>query len=124
MNEKSMLAIAADGNTSLTMTDRRNPAYQQLQDDCIRLLRILPGNLSSDVRCEMALFHLYDQPTYTALSYTWGAKPASCTVFLNGHRLSIRKNLWRFLSQVRKLDHLASRWLWIDAVCNDQTNNQ
>jgi hypothetical protein len=89
----------------------------------IRLLRILPGESSSPIRCEVTVVALDGRQTYTALSYAWGNPPAECAIFLNGREVKIRKNLWRFLHQARSLSEPLFDYIWIDALCVDQTND-
>ena len=96
--------------------------YDVLPEDCIRLLRILPGEPSSEVCCEMRQSVLMEQTGYTALSYTWGAEPAHHTVTINGKRVYVRKNLSRFLRQARKLGDSLMTLQRIDALCIDQSN--
>jgi hypothetical protein len=56
---------------------------------------------------------------YTALSYTWGDAPADCIIELNGQPFHVRRNLWDFLDRARKADFVW--YLWIDALCIDQS---
>ncbi|KZM23833.1 uncharacterized protein EKO05_0001071 [Ascochyta rabiei] len=59
---------------------------------------------------------------YTALSYTWGEPSAEATINLNGEPFPVRKNLWAFLSQARS--NGLEEYLWIDALCINQTVNE
>lgn len=58
-------------------------------------------------------------PSFTALSYVCGAKPADRLIERNGRDWSIRKKLWRFLKQYATPQAAApsSEWFWIDAIC-------
>jgi hypothetical protein len=63
---------------------------------------------------------------YTALSYTWGSKPSNPSdheIFINGNRFSVYKNLLRFLSHAKLLQHKLDGPFWIDAICIDQDDN-
>lgn len=51
-------------------------AYDAHPQNYIRLLRILPGNLGNEVCCELRQCTLNEQTQSSALSHTWGAKPA------------------------------------------------
>jgi hypothetical protein len=101
----------------------------------IRVITIRPSihDESDGISCD---FHLLDLDTkllrdstasinergpvqYTALSYTWGAPPATEMINLNGEPFPVRKNLWDFLHQARSND--LEEYLWIDALCIDQT---
>jgi hypothetical protein len=122
--------------------------------DSIRLLMIeeAPGDRLEDEDfppwCRIEHFRLSDAPPYQALSYAWG-KSTTKSMFLNRHKISIGKNLWKALWHLRYLGFhihdpqsnpsnqsnlsLQSRestqssrggimWFWIDALCIDQQN--
>jgi len=99
--------------------------YPNLEQGMIRLLRILPAapRDASVVCCEIAQFHLDEELEYKALSYTWGGEQEPCTIYLNGRPWRVRRNLWRFLNQARSLQAHCSGWIWIDAICVDQSND-
>ncbi|KAF2167615.1 hypothetical protein M409DRAFT_54199 [Zasmidium cellare ATCC 36951] len=99
--------------------------YTGLPVGHIRLLTIQPGEQGDAIRCETAEHPLRKDLEYSALSYKWGSPPESHSIFLNGHRFPVRKNLWRFLHQARSraCSTLAGS-LWIDAICIDQSNDQ
>lgn len=56
---------------------------------------------------------------YQALSYTWGDTLANWTIILNGLSLQVRENLWSFLQEARRCK--VEKYLWIDAICINQT---
>ncbi|KAF2803485.1 uncharacterized protein BDZ99DRAFT_399646, partial [Mytilinidion resinicola] len=101
----------------------------------IRILRLLPGEWSDPLRCELHssyickdnqpyMIHypnpLGEHPTYEALSYTWGDMSTTTTMDLCGHPFSISNNLESALRHLRQ----DSEWrdLWVDAICIDQSN--
>jgi len=90
----------------------------------IRVITIRPSITGSDpISCD---FHLLDLDTrypeqYIALSYTWGEPPSTEMINLNGEPFPVRKNLWDFLSQARS--NCLEEYLWIDALCIDQSVN-
>ena len=55
-----------------------------------------------------------------ALSYTWGNPSNICLVTINNKTCPVTKNLFLALLRLRYQD--ISRFLWIDAVCINQTN--
>jgi hypothetical protein len=61
-----------------------------------------------------------DMPAYMCLSYTWGDPQDEINVIVDGRTFSIRRNLFDFLAIARRT--LAYAWLWIDALCIDQSN--
>lgn len=89
--------------------------------DAIRLLRLHPRQEGSEIRCTLQTTYLSANPTYTALSYEWGEAKNQKTVTLNGQKVCVRANLWRFLS---RLSHAYDdRVLWVDAICINQDDN-
>jgi hypothetical protein len=61
---------------------------------------------------------LSDRPVYRALSYMWGDEANCQHIWLDGQKLSIRENLWRFLRRLRQ-DGEAG-YFWADAICVNQ----
>ena len=97
----------------------------RLKPNGIRLLQIQPciSDLAV-ISCRLKTASLDDNEnsSYFALSYVWGS-PQSCQqILINGTIVSIRRNLWSFLWHARKTPDLRDRWLWIDALCIDQSN--
>ncbi|KAH7407080.1 heterokaryon incompatibility protein-domain-containing protein [Phaeosphaeria sp. MPI-PUGE-AT-0046c] len=114
---------------------------------CIRVVKIRPSTTSdrSDpIICDFSILDVENgtvvhdgdlsrQPThdastnthgperleYQALSYTWGDPPANYFIELDGTPFTVRENLWDFLHQARKSS--VTGYLWIDAICIDQT---
>lgn len=64
-----------------------------------------------------------DLPPYTALSYVWGPyEPNKYKTSIHESVLDITTNLHGALSTIEKLDDLSGQWLWIDAICIDQSD--
>jgi len=103
--------------------------------DSIRLLILLPLHAKEPTRngtdimdgdadeicCELEHRTLASKPTYEALSYTWGEKPASKLLRINGQPFVIRKNLYNALRNFRLP---TQRALWVDALCINQADIQ
>ena len=94
-----------------------------LHDDSIRLLALLPagdGPNDSVLSCGLEDCRLSDNPSYEALSYTWG-QPIFPEI-LNTHKgfLRITENLALALRRLRLYDRV--RYLWVDAVCINQND--
>jgi hypothetical protein len=90
----------------------------------IRVITIRPSDGSDRISCD---FHVLDLDTknpipYIALSYTWGDPPSTEIINLNGKPFLVRKNLWDFLTQARS--NCLEEYLWIDALCIDQSVNE
>jgi hypothetical protein len=57
---------------------------------------------------------------YTCLSYTWGNPGNRIPIKVDGKSFYVSRNLHDFLVMARRT--LADTWLWIDALCIDQSN--
>ncbi|KAK5688839.1 hypothetical protein LTS10_000817 [Elasticomyces elasticus] len=93
-----------------------------LRKDEIRLIRLLPNRAANTMRCETAIASLSSNPTYIALSYTWGAPPDSHAIEIDGQEVHIRKNLWRFFDRFSRLHVDWPAFVWVDSLCNNQNN--
>lgn len=61
-------------------------------------------------------------PSYSALSYCWGAADQTREISLNGLSLRVTKNLEAALRQLRRKDE--GVLLWVDALCINQSDDQ
>ena len=106
----------------LLRSERANFEHIPLEEaDSFRLLKILPGQDATPIRCFIYHTSLSDAADeYTALSYVWGPPLPARRILLNGKQFEVRENLYNFLVTRRqsKLEHD----LWIDALCIDQKN--
>lgn len=100
-------------------------AYDDIDRDSnqIRLLRILPPNATSEVQLEIFHANLDDNPTYKALSYTWGS-PADPRhgINLNGYHFEVRENLWHALRRFQAGN--VAPVIWIDAICINRSSDK
>lgn len=104
-------------------------------DEEIRLLRISPAIFhSSPLRCKLIYTSLGSQPTYKALSYTWGSpysekqswRPVpslgEARLFIDDQPVNITANLNSALRYLRpQKEELI---LWVDALCINQDDNE
>jgi hypothetical protein len=95
--------------------------------DCtnIRVIEILHNDTTDPqplISCKLHVVSLDDTPAYRALSYVWGDEAVTRTILVDGYRFNVRKNLFDFLAQYRSNDE--GGYLWIDALCIDQSNVQ
>ncbi|KAL2070901.1 hypothetical protein VTL71DRAFT_13927 [Oculimacula yallundae] len=76
------------------------------------------------IRCSLSLADLQDPNCqYEALSYEWGKiSEISDYIEVNSKRIAVRPNLWSALYHLRLRE--TARFLWIDALCIDQQNEQ
>ena len=92
-----------------------------LTKSTIRVLQILPGRKKDPISC--TLKHVpRAKDTYLCLSYMWGDAKSIHSIIINGRCFSVRENLWKFMHLARKLK--IRDWLWIDALCINQSNNK
>ncbi|KAF2098160.1 HET-domain-containing protein [Rhizodiscina lignyota] len=91
----------------------------------IRLIRIIPGLSNSELECNF-VYVTVDELVgvhYLALSYTWGSARSIDDleqVIVDGNPFYVRKNLWRFLREMRRRNELSP--IFIDAICISQSN--
>jgi hypothetical protein len=85
----------------------------------IRLLQVCPGE--GLIKCRL-WETVIDTPDFICLSYTWGLpnEKSHDAIFFDGKRMSVRPNLYAFLKVARRT--YAGEWLWIDAICIDQSS--
>jgi len=92
----------------------------------IRPLSIYPWGPPDSISCN---FHEADleaddsseaDPLFTALSYTWGSEHDSRKISVNGHSVTIRRNLYDFLVYAKREGWVYN--LWIDALCINQSD--
>jgi hypothetical protein len=119
------------GNIDLGRLPAHNHTLLNDSKRSIRLLKLHIGSGYGPLRCTLSQHDLDDTPQYVALSYTWdrglGRKHIEC----NGMDLEIGENLWQFLFEFRKKQVLRQlsvdataeiHYLWIDAICIDQSS--
>ena len=98
-----------------------SPLNEEHQE--IRILTLLPGSRSSDIRIsiETAILTKESVPQYEALSYVWGSKENLINIYVahgNGELIAITQNLHVALQHLRHEEQ--PRRLWIDAICINQ----
>ncbi|KAJ4990137.1 HET domain-containing protein [Stagonosporopsis vannaccii] len=89
----------------------------------IRLIELLHNSmpsLTSHISCRLFVVPFKEAPSYTALSYVWGPENPTMKIHVDDHEFVVRKNLWDFLWQCRLSGF--KNYLWIDALCIDQTS--
>jgi len=96
-----------------------------LDGPAVRLLRLIRGNLTDDIQCDVFegwLNQLEGGIPYEALSYTWGSTEKAAKITVSGSTMHVTENLYVALQNLRFKDE--DRILWIDAICIDQDNKQ
>lgn len=109
------------------------------EGDQIRLLELLPTTWSKSpdfIACRLVTKKLSGKPPYEALSYTWGTLAREVPMFVVPHQLPsplpdgfvvcdallMTPQLYAALKRLRW--ERVSRFLWVDQICIDQTNNK
>lgn len=114
----------------------REIAYRPLESSThFRLIRLLGhSDRTADVACVLRHFDIdsADCPTYTAVSYTWANVRATMAIFIaqdtvgdkrGTPKLSKTLMTRQMVSMLRNLRQPHSdRWLWIDAICINQSS--
>lgn len=66
--------------------------------------------------------------SYVALSYEWGSLSSDDPeILVDDQLVRVRRNLYNAFIHIRgtmRKDHSISNWIWIDALCIDQSNIQ
>lgn len=92
-------------------------------DRSIRLLLLQPASSrDAPLHCELQEVLLSEKPTYEALSYAWGAPMFSKQLILTTGVMRITESLFLALQRFRLSDKI--RYLWADAVCIHQNDNE
>lgn len=91
----------------------------------IRLLTLLPHSNAGHIAIALKAVPLSDAAgKYDAISYAWGPSEPVYEVLVDGQRLWLQENIWRFLKQCSStsLGDKLIRPLWIDSICINQKN--
>ncbi|KAL2061465.1 hypothetical protein VTL71DRAFT_6842 [Oculimacula yallundae] len=98
--------------------------YFPLRDSEIRLLRILPRSAYDDIQLTLDHFQCdfsyRSTQAYRALSYCWGDISDLVAIIVNDCKLSIPRSLE---ATIRELQRRGYDYLWIDAICINQGDN-
>lgn len=92
-----------------------------LHSNEIRLVKVLPGEWTGPIHCELHRTSLSDTPKYYTLSYVWGSRRARREIFLNGRPFRVTVNLESALRHLR-LRHKDGLVIWIDALSINQAD--
>jgi hypothetical protein len=99
--------------------------HTRLEDFCIRVFTLLPGNYYSELQATLdtvALQQVKKEPTkgYEAVSYAWGSSTLSRSLKTPKGRILIPRSLFVALQYLRHAHQ--PRRLWADCVCISQTD--
>ncbi|KPM43756.1 hypothetical protein AK830_g2730 [Neonectria ditissima] len=92
--------------------------YDYIGPGWIRVLRLV--SLTPEVILDIEPVYLDSDPTYYALSYTWGKSVFTSRVFIRDRFLNVTPGLHECLQYLNL--YVGSR-IWIDAICINQVDN-
>jgi hypothetical protein len=87
-----------------------------------RYLVLRPGRGEDPLACSLRTSHIHDAPHYEAISYVWGSEILDHSVTCGERELFITRNLFTALQRLRLPN--ASRMLWADSICINQSDLQ
>ena len=91
----------------------------------IRLLKISHKETNTGhVALSIQAFEISQRPQYTCLSYMWSTgyhEPGLRIIYVNKTAFGVRYNLFDFLQMAQQTRNYTNKWLWIDALCIDQS---
>lgn len=93
-----------------------------LEPNQIRLLAILPGEPHEMIGCLILTVSLDDKLLYEAISYTWGGLLRTYAIHVNGSQYCVLGILHGTFQRFRHAN--LPKFVWIDAICINQTNIQ
>jgi hypothetical protein len=88
----------------------------------IRLIEVLQGKVGQHVVCTVSVWPLDTAPSYDAISYTWGDPALTVSITINGQTMVVRQNCEYVMQQWFTAKRSTSKYIWVDAVCIDQSN--
>lgn len=92
----------------------------KLSDKSIRLFQVQRGRDNEPISLRMTQFSAQRQPTYKAVSYTWGSSQNPKQILVNGKAFHLHLNLWDLLYHLRQSGETS--FIWADALCINQLN--
>jgi hypothetical protein len=95
--------------------------YHNLHPGETRLVKLLKGQWSDKIHCQLYHAPLANRPSYKALSYAWGSPKTTRSILMNGYQHSVTVNLESALRRLRRSDSVLT--LWIDALCINQADD-
>lgn len=120
MSRKRKATELGDEGLSISRTPTREPhVYDPLPPGTIRVLVIQPGRYEDPLQGQLELCQLDHEPSYRAISYTWGPAVFPYTLSLPfGKELRITESLHGALRRFREVNKPVT--LWADAICINQ----
>ncbi len=94
--------------------------HRPLARDEVRIVTLLPGNLSDPIICTLVHINLGDAQStpYEAVSYTWGNAAETRPITLDDSLYPVTMNLFSALKYLR--NRTGPTRLWVDSLCINQ----
>ncbi len=101
-------------------TSQVQTRHRPLARDEIRIVTLLPGNLTDPVVCTLVHINLGDAQgaPYEAVSYAWGDVAETRSITLDDCPYPVTLNLFSALAYIR--NHTDPTRLWVDSLCINQ----
>jgi len=95
----------------------------ELRQRCIRVLDLDITCTGDDepVRGDLRVVSLDDNPTFEAISYSWGNPFPSCQIICSGKSVSITQNGYNAVRSLLCNSRIST--IWIDAICINQSDD-
>lgn len=108
--------------TNEAMSVLTHPIHEPLPHarEYLRVLTVYPGNASDPIRCNLRTVSFREEPSYEALSYTWGDPIATRSIEVDGSAFQVTSNLEQALRHLRDVENDLT--LWVDAICINQSD--
>jgi hypothetical protein len=90
-------------------------------NDSIRVLELQPGQSHDTLKARLLEVRLSNKPTFSALSYCWGAPQFDTLLECDGEALYITNSLAAALNHLR--NDTKPLIIWIDQVCINQRDS-
>ena len=87
-----------------------------------RILKLHRKSPTGNIRCSMKDVFLRDAIQFEAISYTWGDATATHTIQIDDSYYVLSGNAYNALSSLASAT--CSKYVWMDSVCIDQSNNE
>lgn len=94
--------------------------YAALPPFSFRVLDLLPGKDNDEIQCTLRPASLTEPPAYEALSYVWGTELSKTQISCDSAHFTTTTALYKALRHMRS--STATRTLWIDALCINQSS--
>ncbi|KAI1336477.1 heterokaryon incompatibility protein-domain-containing protein [Xylariaceae sp. FL0016] len=112
-------------NVNVELQKLQRGRFQLNTPTSIRLLTLHKGVSGSNIHMTLKVVDLAQRPKFVALSCEWGLPSSNDpTIYVNEQPVTIRRNLFNFLTHLRNRNRRGNKAIWTDAICIDQDESQ